>query len=319
MLDLTMKDIINADFRLSDKNPILTPFDGTFVCADPSLLTPDEAHDGRWHLFFHTNIAVYHFIGDDGINFTKAAKVVPDAMRPNINRIDGRYYLFYEHTRPVFENLMTFVGVLKWRSEICVIESDDLISWSEPKRVLSGANGFENDERGTAISNPFLLRENGKNRLYFSCGQTFIRDCGFCEPTYISYAESSEAASAYSPAEAPIISPDRNNPYLNLCSGCLKVYRVKDGYIGFQNGIFEKDGKSHSAIIMLSSEDGLHFHFERSVLEPQIAYGSKWMKQFVYASHLVRYGDTLRLYFNARDISNPLLGREGIGFCEARI
>ena len=43
------------------------------------------------------------------------------------------------------------------------------------------------------------------------------------------------------------------------------------------------------------------------------------MSQFVYASHLVRTGNVLRLYFNARNTANPLLGRECIGFAQAKI
>ena len=47
--------------------------------------------------------------------------------------------------------------------------------------------------------------------------------------------------------------------------------------------------------------------------------GNEWMAQFVYASHLVRYGDELRLYFNARNTANMLAGRENIGFAHARV
>ena len=42
-----------------------------------------------------------------------------------------------------------------------------------------------------------------------------------------------------------------------------------------------------------------------------------WMHQFVYASHLVRHGNVLRLYFNARNTSDILKGRECIGYAEA--
>ena len=69
----------------------------------------------------------------------------------------------------------------------------------------------------------------------------------------------------------------------------------------------------------MSSPDGLDFKFEKMLIEPQEVDGKDWMKQFVYASHLVKQGNTLRLYFNARDISNPILGRECIGFAEAEI
>lgn len=319
MKNLTVNQILEAQFRVSDRSPVLKPFDGSFVVADPSLLTPDVSHDGKWHMFFHTTLAVYHFISDDGIKFEKVQKVVGRAMRPNINRVGDTYYLFYERTLPLFMNALNVVNAVRWKSEIAVIQSNDLVNWSKPKRVLGNTKDFEISKRGTALSNPFLLQEDGINRLYYSCGMTYIDDCKFCEPTHISYAESGQITDGYIAAEKPLISPDKNNPYLNLCSGCLKVYKLSDGYIGVQNGIYEKDGKSHSAILLMSSPDGLDFKFEKMLIEPQEVDGKDWMKQFVYASHLVKQGNTLRLYFNARDISNPILGRECIGFAEAEI
>lgn len=317
MKNLTVKQILEADFRMSKENPILSPFDGSFVVADPSLLTPDESHDKKWHMFLHTTLGIYQFISDDGIKFEKVNKIVGRAMRPNINRIGDTYYLFYERTRPLFMNALNVVNLAKWNSEIFVTESRDLLNWSQPKRVIGNTKPYEISERGTAISNPFLLQEDGVNRLYYSCGMTYIDDCKFCEPTHISFAESKELTKGYVSAEKPLISPDENNPYLNLCSGCLKVYKLSDGYIGVQNGIYEKDGKSHSAIFLMSSEDGFDFRFEKMLVEPCVVDGKDWMKQFVYASHLVKYGNTLRIYFNARDTSNPVLGRECIGFAEA--
>lgn len=318
MKNLTVEQIINADFKICG-TPILKPFNGSIVVADPSMLTPDNSHDGKWHMFCHTTFGIHHFVSDDGIDFCHINKIANRAMRPNINRIGGRYYLFYERTSPLIMNALNVVNAVKWKSEIYVVESLDLISWSEPRPVITDANGFEKSDRGSSVSNPFLLRENGKNRIYFSCGLTFIKDCGFCEPTYISYAESGNITSGYVCAESPIISPDKNNPYLNLCSGCLKVYKLKDGYIGIQNGLYEKDGHSHSAIILLTSQDGLSFKFEKMLVEPAVIDGKNWMKQFVYASHLVRYGNTLRLYFNARDDANPIKGRECIGYAQAEI
>ncbi|MBP3939262.1 MAG: hypothetical protein IK955_07625 [Clostridia bacterium] len=319
MKNLTMEQILNADFEVSKSSPILRPFDGSFVVADPSLLTPDVSHDKKWHMFLHTTLGVYHLISDDGVNFEKVQKVVGRAMRPNINRIGDTYYLFYERTLSLFMNALNVVNLTKWYSEIFVVQSKDLINWSKPEKALGHTKHYEVSERGTALSNPFLLQEDGVNRLYYSCGMNYIDDCKFCEPAHISYAESKSLAKGYASAEKPLISPDKNNPYLNLCSGCLKVYKLSDGYIGVQNGIYEKDGKSHSAIFLMSSADGLDFKFEKMLIEPCVVHGKDWMKQFVYASHLVRCGDTLRLYFNARDTSNPILGRECIGFAEAKI
>lgn len=318
MKNLSTEQILNADFRICGK-PLMKPWDCSFVVADPSLLTPETSHDGKWHMFFHTTFGVYHAESADGISFAKPVKITGRAMRPNINLIDGRYYLFFERTRPLIMNALNVVNVAKWKSEIAVVESTDLKNWTKPRPVITNTREHEKSDRGTSISNPYLLQVNGIKRLYYSCGLTYIKDCGFCEPTYISYAESKRITDGYLSAEKPIISPDKTDPYLNLCSGCLKVYRMSDGYIGIQNGLYEKDGKSHSAIILLTSADGLEFKFAKMLIEPQIVDGSDWMKQFVYASHLVRYGDILRIYFNARDVANPITGRECIGYAEAKI
>ncbi len=319
MKNLSVNQFKKVDFKVSTHSPVLRPFDGSVVVADPSLLTPENSHDKKWHMFCHTNLGVYHFVSDDGISFKRVQKVVPRAMRPNINHIDGRYYLFYERTRSLAANALNMINAVPWKSEIYVTESYDLLHWSTPQPVITNTREYEKSDRGMAISNPFLLRENDYNRLYYSCGLTYIDDCRFCEPTHISFAVSQNLTTGYVSAVKPLISPDKNDPFLNLCSGCLKVYKLKDGYIGIQNGIYEKDGKSHSSIILLTSPDGLEFKFEKVLVDPQVVHGKKWMKQFVYASHLVKCGDILRLYFNARDTSNMILGRECIGFAEAEI
>ena len=319
MKNLTTQQILDAEFSISEKSPVLCPFDGGFVVADPSLLTPDKCHDKKWHMFFHTTFGVYHAESEDGIDFSKREKILNRAMRPNINFIDGTYYLFYERTLPLFMNALNVVNLAKWKSEIYVVTSTDLIHWTAPERAIPHTRDFEKSGRGTALSNPFLLQKENLNRLYYSCGMTYIDDCRFCEPTYITYAESDSITDGYVSAEKPLISPDKSNPYLNLCSGCIKVYKVSDGYIGVQNGIYEKDGRSHSAILLMTSDDGLNFTYRKTLVEPCVVHGKDWMKQFVYASHLVRHGDKLRLYFNARNIANPLSGRECIGFAEAVI
>lgn len=318
MIDITFDEFKNADFKLYEGNPIIKNPLESFVVADPSVLTPDIAHDKKWHLFCHTFFGVYHYESSDGISFTKKGRIVKRAMRPNINLKDGTYYLFYERTRPVILNALSLIGV-KWKSEIYCTESKDLSSWSEPYLVIENTRDFEKDDRGTAISNPFLIEKDGKYRLYYSCGQTFIKDCGFSEPTHISFAESAEINRGYISRTAPIISPDKNIPYLNLCSGCLKVYKLKDCYIGLQNGLFEENGKSHSAIMLLKSDDGESFEFVKPFLVPQKCKNSNWMAQYVYACCLTFYEGRLRLYFNARNVSDNLRGRESIGIFEAEI
>ena len=316
MQSLSLSQLKNASFNVRPA-PVLRPFGGSFVVADPSLLLPEETPDGKWHMYFHTMFGVWEAVSEDGVTFAKEKKLFPRAMRPNINYIDGRYVLFYERTRPLVFNALNLAGLAKWESGIFAAQSSDLKRWSAPEPVLVHTMPFEKSKQGVSLSNPFFLKEGSLNRLYYSCGLTFIKDCGFCEPTYVNFAESEDPLSGYRAAAAPILKPDPDDPFLNLCSGCLKVYRLSDCFIGIQNGIFEKDGKSASAILLLSSRDGLSFRFEKTLVEPSGDGG--WMSQFVYASHLVRTGNILRLYFNARNVANPLRGRECIGFAEAKI
>ncbi len=318
MENLCFNDFNSLEFKLYKANPIIKNPLSSFVIADPSVLTPEFSHDGKFHLFCHTFFGVYMYDSTDGIHFKKVKKVVKRAMRPNINYIDGKYYLFFERTRSPIANLLSLIG-LKWKSEVYCTESDDLKKWSLPYSVISKSRDYHEDSRGIAISNPFLLKINEKFRLYYSCGQTFIKDCGFCEPTHVSFAESDVVNDNYVTLEKPIISPDKNSNYLNLCSGCLKVYRLKDCYIGLQNGLFEENGKSHSAIMLLKSDDGINFDFVKPFLVPQKCGDSNWMAQYVYACCLTKQENKLRLYFNARNVSNNLLGRESIGVFEAVI
>lgn len=318
MKNITFDQLNNSEFKLFNGNPILRYPWNSFVIADPSVITPDISHDGKFHLFCHTFMGVYRYESTDGINFKNTGKIVNRAMRPNINYIDGKYYLFYERTRPIIFNLLSLVGA-KWKSEIYCVESTDLKHWSEPYLVIGKTREYEEYKKGFAISNPFLINIDNNYRLYYSCGQTFIKDCGFCEPTHISYAESKDITSGYISREKPIISPDKNIQYLNLCSGCLKVYKLKDCYIGLQNGLFEENGISHSAIMLLKSDDGINFEFVKPFLVPQLQGNSKWMAQYVYACCLTYYNGKLRLYFNARNVSNNLTGRECIGIYEAEI
>lgn len=318
MQNLSFSDFMNAEFRLYENNPVLKNPPSSFVVADPSVLTPETSHDGKWHLFCHTFFGVYRYESEDGISFENKGRIVRRAMRPDINRVDGKYYLFYERTRPVILNALSLLGV-KWKSEIYCTESKDFTSWSEPYLALGKSRYYEVDSHGQALSNPFLMKVGEKFRLYYSCGQTFIKDCGFCEPRHISFAESHKVASDYVSRSEPIISPDENNKYLNLCSGCLKVYKLSDCYIGLQNGIFQENGKSHSAIMLLRSDDGENFEFVKQFLVPQKCGGSNWMAQYVYACCLTYYQGKLRLYFNARNVSDNLRGRESIGIYEAVI
>lgn len=316
MENISFEQFEGLSFSFNERNPVLKYSLPSLVVADPSILTPDKSPDKKWHLFAHTFFGVYHYISDDGKSFSRVTRIAKHAMRPDINLIDGEYYLYFERTRAPILNALNSVGV-KWKSEIYMCKSSDLVNWSEPQRVIAHTRDYEACRTGVAISNPFLIKKDGKYRMYYSCGLTFIKDCGFSEPTHISFAESNSPDNGFVSRETPVISPDKSSRYLNLCSGCIKVYRLRDCYIGLQNGIFEENGKSHSAIMLLKSDDGESFSFVKPLIVPEKKY--PWMAQFVYACCMTNYRGKIRIYFNARNVADMLRGRESIGFIEAEL
>ena len=318
MLNITFEQLNNAQFELYERNPVITHGAGSPIVADPSVLTPDLTPDGKWHLFAHTLFGVYDFLSDDGIDFPVRRKILSRAMRPCAAFEGGVYYIFYERLQPAPARAAGLFGG-KWKSEIFVVESRDLVNYSSPRPVLRFDKDFERAGRGYSLSNPFLLVDGDKFRLYYSAGLTYVPDCGFSEPTYICLAQSDSPAECYVKFDEPVMSPSGKGGGSDLGCGCVKVYRLADCYAALQNGIYSEGGRSRSAIRLLRSDDVVHFEFAKVLLRPRVVDGNEWMAQFVYASHLVRYGDELRLYFNARNTANMLAGRENIGFAHARV
>lgn len=318
MLNITFEQLNNAQFELYERNPVITHGAGSPIVADPSVLTPDLTPDGKWHIFAHTLFGVYDFLSDDGIDFPVRRKILSRAMRPCAAFEGGVYYIFYERLQPAPARAAGLFGG-KWKSEIFVVESRDLVNYSSPRPVLRFDKDFERAGRGYSLSNPFLLADGDKFRLYYSAGLTYVPDCGFSEPTYICLAQSDSPAECYVKLDEPVMSPSGKGGGSDLGCGCVKVYRLADCYAALQNGIYSEGGRSRSAIRLLRSDDGVHFEFAKVLLRPRVVDGNEWMAQFVYASHLVRYGDELSLYFNARNTANMLAGRENIGFAHARV
>ena len=312
MFDFAFETLNNAKFVLYEGNPVLRRHGFSTVVADPFVLTPDLTPDGRWKMFAHTLEGVFIYDSADGISFGKGRRLFPRAMRPCVLKTEEGYILYFERVQPLIARGATLIGA-DWKSEIYAAKSRDLEEFSAPFPVLRHDRPYEQSGRhGYAMSNPFVLRDGGEFSLYYSAGLTFVPDCGFSEPTFICLARSPRPDGGFVKEEQPIIRPDPEDPLFNLCSGCLKVYRLADCWAGIQNGIYRVDGRTESAISLLRSDDGVRFTFVRTLGTPSRDGG--WMSQFVYASHLVQAPDgTLRLYFNARDRAD-VLGTEHIGF-----
>lgn len=125
MFNISFNEFNNLEFKLNENNPIIKNPWNSFVIANPSVLTPENSHDNKFHLFCHTFLGVYMYDSDGGLTFKKVKKITNRAMRPDINYIDNKCYLFYERTKPVICNLLNLFG-LNWKSEIYCKESVDL-------------------------------------------------------------------------------------------------------------------------------------------------------------------------------------------------
>lgn len=320
MINVTFEEFKNVKFELFENNPIIKRFGSSTVVADPSVIPPEKSGDGKWHLFCHTFYGVYRFESNDGINFINKGRVVKNAMRPDINVIDGVYYLYYERVQPLIKRGLAAIRKAKWFSEIYLIKSKDLENWTKPEKVVGYDKTYQAFDKGVSVSNPFLLKKDGKYVMYFSAGLTFLEDCNFSEPTFIARAESDMPDKLFVADEVPILKPDRANKRMNRCCGCIKVYELLDCYIGLQNGIYmDENGNSHSVIALLKSDDGKKFEYVKPLISPIKCGENEWMAQYVYACSLVESGRKLWIYFNARNEASIRKGRENIGVAIAEI
>jgi len=310
---MKIEDFKKLTFSLVKTVPIISPPRFTPLLADPTVLLPNQTPDKKWHLFAHSVFGIQHHVSEDGIEWKKIKLVVRAAMRPFIYKEGKKYYLIYEK----YNGLKLLSSVLlkqPWYSAIEMIASEDLIHWSEPTTLIQPLLDFHQDTvLGKAVSNPCLIKTGDKYRLYFSSSLVHVPDCGFNEPLHISFAESDRIDANYKCYDKPLISPSKESNWNNLGAGSMKVIACDDGYVAFQNGIYEHDGKSGSAICLLYSDDGIHWDYlmEAPVLKPNPDIA--WMASHIYACDVKIYEGKIYLFFNARNHAHWSKGSEHIG------
>ena len=316
---MKIEDFKKIRFQLIQHLPLISPPKFTPLIADPSVLVPHETVDQQWHLFAHSVFGIHHYFSDDGIHWKSKKLVKRAALRPFIFKENKTYYLFYEKYKGL-KLLFSFLPKQRWYSEIEVISSDDLQHWSAPKVLVRPTLDFHVDEKlGKSVSNPCVVKLKDKYRLYFSSSLVNIPDCGFNEPLHITLAESNTIDTDYQCYNNPIISPNKENTWNNLGAGSMKVLPCEDGYVAFQNGIYEHNGTSGSAICLLYSHDGIQWNnlLEEPMLKPNPDIA--WMASHIYACDVKMYKGKMYLYFNARNHAHWSKGSEHIGLALAEL
>ncbi|MCU0823201.1 MAG: family 43 glycosylhydrolase [Leptospira sp.] len=312
----------NIFWKLYQDDPILKPNFLSPILADPSFLFPEQSPDGLWHLFLHTIYGIKHYTSEDGIDWDKSRYVVWSALRPFIYFEEGTYYLYYEKPK-WFHVPISWFPFRKWQSRIEVRTSSDLKTWSKPTTVIVPKFDFHKDaDVGDSVSNPCLVKFGQKYRLYFSANLAYVKDCGFYEPKFITVAESTSPLGPFSYFTGPILSPNEMDPFCNLAAGSLKMIPWRQGFLGFQNGIFwnPERNESCSAILFLHSLDGIKFEriSDLPILGPT---GKGWKASHIYACD-VRYSEAekvLIMYFNARNKPHWTVGKEAIGLFVGKV
>lgn len=286
------------EFVDSPLNPLIEPPPFEWLIADPTVITPNQSPDGRWHLWANSLRGIHHYLSEDGYRWRREKGPLFGGLRPFVRFVDGRFVMFYERF------LTPRLSVVAMRA------SDDLLSWSEAKTILSPSLPWEGGLVKTN-GNPCLVWGDFGYRLYYSAGLVFLSDCMFPEPRFIGVAESEKLDGHYTKRVLPIIEPSLDEPYRNFGAGAIKVYCAEDGFIGFNNGIYkDRRGRSRSAIVLLKSGDGYAWRAvrEEPILEPE---PRSWKRAFVYQLDVVEHDGELRLYYNARD--GWFIGKERIG------
>ena len=273
-------------------NPLIEPPSGESLLGDPTVLLPEESPDDQWHLFANGLGGIHHFVSDDGVSWERLTPSLfgIGAFRPFVLRDGDTYYLFFEQ-------------FLRWeQSEIQLSTSADLMEWTTPVQLLEPSLDWETTG-GETIGNPYVTPWGDGFRLYYSAGTATQDDVGFGEPLHIGVAYSDTVSGPYERQPDPIISPDDETPYRNRGAGSFKMLddQVAGLWLAMNNGIYvDNDGRSRSAILLLSSVDGLDW--DMACPEPIIAPGGDgWKEAFVYAFDTVRVGDEIWAYYNARD------------------
>ena len=316
-MTFTRKQMAGISWQLHERNPVIAPPAFSTVIADPTVLAPEEAPDGRWHLFAHALAGVYHYRSEDGLSWGKPSLIFRNAMRPFIYRENDTYVLLYERYR-AFHIYLSMLP-LRWRSRIEARTSRDLSTWSKPVTLLSPSLPWHSDPRhGDSVSNPCLVKKGSEHHLYYSASLVRVEDCGFNEPLHIGRARAESFLGPYAPEPEPLMSPDPCDPWCNLGCGSVKVIPCSDGLVAFRNGIYvDGDGVSGSAIHMLESKDGALWKY--ALTKPVLAPSEGWMRSHIYACDLALSGKEARLYFNARDDWHWSKGKEHIGVMTGRV
>lgn len=289
--------------------------------SDPQVITPDQACDNKWHLFFHSWIGIHHFVSQSGIAWQPVKMIEFRGHSPFIFNEGDCYYLIYEkHDKelPFFGNKRAD-GTNDNGSRIEVLISTDLLTWSKP-RLLLDANDipFAGDYvKSPRVSRPQLIKLGNQYRLYFGASSVKMPDCSVKSPRYFMYATSNDILGPYTvqSSEIPLMQVNPDDKWANLSVGSIRIVPCEKQILAFQCAMFwdSEEKKSKSSLIMMESEDGLRFR--RCGQMPILINAEKgWARSYIMSCdvHYMEDEKTWYCYFSAMG-DRKTIRKESIG------
>ncbi len=301
-------DLKKLSWRDHPKNPLIKPPFPEWIIADPSVLSPEVSPDGKWHLFAHGILGIYHYHSYDGFRWKLAqSRIRYFAVRPFIFAEKKKFYLFYE-------KLISPFSFPFYNSRLEVIESRDLIHWSAPRVVLSPSLPWHKTKNLTGnLGNPSIVKTKKGYRLYFSAGLVKPPDSHFCEPAHQGIAVARNITGPYTISEKPLT---KKHPRARRYGSATRVFTRHGLFWGLQTLInLNHRGKQSTASLHLSfSTDGLSWARGKLIIAP----GEHWKRTHVYVGSLLKkFNGKFRIYYNARNGSG-LFRRESIGLAVSK-
>jgi hypothetical protein len=272
-------------------NPLLRPRWWSWIVGDPSVLSPEQTPDGSWRMFCNNVQGIYHYRSEDGLRWRLVQRIDANGFRAWVLPWGGRFHLYYQRFHRLWQ-----------ASRIVHRASEDLLSWSEARVALRPELPWEGDH----VSNSCVLAApDGGCWHYYSADLVYLPDMGFSEPKHIGRAWAPAPEGPWEKRSEPILGPEPGHRFRDAGAGALKVYGglLEGAWAGFQNGIYRDErGRSASAILLMRSPDGVAWeeHPDNPILAPSGG-EPRWRRAHVYQMDVKRVGDTLWMYYNARD------------------
>ena len=306
----SMDKLLDAYWYSFSDEPIATRANFTPRLCDPAYLLPDESPDGLWHLFAHTWVGVEHFTSTSGLEWKREHLVFFRGHSPFIFKEGNVYYLIYE----MHDKLLW--GKTKYKSKdsrIMMCTSSDLALWSEPKLILDSSKITKAKCKSGAmrVSRPQLVQAGGHYRLYFGAGEALLYDTKQKVTERLMCAESEFIDGPYNVLPVPLMETEPDSEYRNLAVGSMRIVPCSDGFAALECAYFydEKKNKSSSALLLLTSHDGLKWKDEKVL---QMTAETGWASRYISSADL-RYKeneDSWYCYYSA----NSLTKKFGLGF-----